>query len=86
TVDYTTSDKTSNSQTYDKNYDTTMLSNGAMTGSGDNYYTTNVGAKITFTFTGENIKFRYYSDERGGVWKASIDGEFVKNVSTHLSA
>ena len=85
-ADYTEETKPSDPQTYNKNYDTSMLSDGTMTGSGDNFYTTNIGAKITLKFTGESITFRYYTDNRGGVWKASIDGTFIKNVSTHLSA
>lgn len=85
-ADYTSDNKTSNPQTYYKNYDSSMLSGGTMSGSGDNYYTTTIGAKITLNFTGNNIKFRYYTENRGGVWKASIDGNFVKNISTHLSA
>ena len=85
-ADYTEETKASDPQTYNKNYDTSMLSNGTMTGSGDNFYTTNIGAKITLKFTGESIKFRYYTENRGGVWKASINGTFIKNISTHLSA
>ena len=85
-ADYTSETKTSNPQTYDKNYDDSMVSNGSLSGSGDNYYATTIGTKVTFTFTGSNIVFRYYTDNRGGVWKASIDGTFIKNVSTHLSA
>lgn len=85
-ADYTAETKTANPQTYDKNYDSSMLSGGTMSGSGDNFYTTTIGAKITLNFTGNNIKFRYYTENRGGVWKASIDGNFVKNISTHLSA
>ena len=85
-ADYTEETKPSDPQTYNKNYDTSMLSDGTMTGSGNNFYTTNIGAKITLKFTGESITFRYYTDNRGGVWKASIDGTFIKNVSTHLSA
>ena len=85
-ADYTTGTITSDPQTYNKNYDDTMVSDGSLSGSGDNYYATTIGTKITFTFTGSNITFRYYTDNRGGVWKASIDGTFIKNVSTHLSA
>lgn len=85
-ADYTSETKTSNPQTYDKNYDDSMVSNGSLSGSGDNYYATTIGTKVTFTFTGSSITFRYYTDKRGGVWKASIDGTFIKNVSTHISA
>ena len=85
-ADYTSETKTSNPQTYDKNYDDSMVSNGSLSGSGDNYYATTNGTKVTFTFTGSSITFRYYTDKRGGVWKASIDGTLIKNISTHLSA
>ena len=85
-ADYTVETKTTNPQTYKKNYDETMVSQGTFSGSGDNLFTTTIGTKVTFTFTGSSIAFRYYTDERGGVWKASIDGTFIKNISTHLSA
>ncbi|WP_241960879.1 BppU family phage baseplate upper protein [Staphylococcus haemolyticus] len=68
------------------NYDPKSVTNGTLSGLGDNYYATTVGTTITFTFKGSDIDFRYYSDDRGGVWKASIDDVFVKNVSTHINA
>ncbi|QQM14688.1 hypothetical protein CPT_MarsHill_154 [Staphylococcus phage MarsHill] len=84
TVDLTS--RTDSNKFY-QNYDSTMLSGAStLSGSGDNFYTTAQGVKITFKFNGNGVKFRYYTDNRGGSWKASIDGEFVKNVSTHLNA
>lgn len=68
------------------NYDPNLVTNGSLTGSRDNYYATTVGTTITFIFEGNDIDFRYYSDNRGGVWKASIDGNFIKNISTHINA
>ena len=67
-------------------YDSTMVNNPtAIKGSGNNYYANEIGTKITFEFNGTSIKFRYFSATTGGVWKASIDGEFIKNISTHSS-
>ena len=63
-----------------------MVSNGNLSGSGDNYNATTIGTKVTFKFTGTSIKMRYYTDSRGGMWKASIDGNFVNYVSTHIDA
>lgn len=68
------------------NYDPSSVTNGSLAGSGDNYYATTGGTTITFVFKGNDIDFRYYSDNRGGVWKASIDGDFIKNISTHINA
>lgn len=67
-------------------YNSTMVNNPtAIKGSGNNFYTSEIGTKITFEFNGTSIKFRYYAATTGGVWKASIDGEFIKNISTHSS-
>lgn len=63
-----------------------MITNATLAGSGDNYYITNTGGTLTYTFTGNGISIQYYTDSRGGVWKASVDGTFVKNISTHLDA
>lgn len=76
----------SETTTVKANYDPDLVTNGSLAGSGDNYYATTVGTTITFVFKGNDIDFRYYSDNRGGVWKASIDGKFIKNVSTHINA
>lgn len=65
------------------NFDPNKVTGGSLSGSGDNFYATTIGTKITFDFKGTDINFRYYSDTRGGVWKVTIDGEFIKFVSTH---
>ncbi|OHS37291.1 BppU family phage baseplate upper protein [Staphylococcus sp. HMSC62A08] len=72
--------------TVKSNLDFNLVSNGTLSGSKDNYYATTGGTTISFTFKGNDIDFRYYSDNQGGVWKASIDGKFVKNISTHVNA
>ncbi|MFI9043338.1 hypothetical protein ACIGHC_03175 [Staphylococcus saprophyticus] len=63
-----------------------MIVGATLTGSGDNHYITNPGGTLIYKFTGTGISIHYYTDARGGVWKASVDGEFVKNVSTHIDA
>ncbi|MES5411737.1 BppU family phage baseplate upper protein [Staphylococcus hominis] len=69
-----------------ENYTDDMVSNGNLSGKGNNYYATTTGTKVTFKFTGTSIKMRYYTDSRGGMWKASIDGNFANYVSTHIDA
>lgn len=69
-----------------ENYTDDMVSKGNLSGTGDNYYATTTGTKVTFKFTGTSIKMRYYTDSRGGMWKASIDGNFANYVSTHIDA
>lgn len=63
-----------------------MISNNETIGTNDNWYTSTVGNKVTYTFTGTSITIRFYADAKGGVWKASIDDNFIKNVSTNLGA
>lgn len=49
----------------------------------DNAYATDVGTTIEHKFTGYSISLNAYTDKRGGVWKATIDGNFVKNISVY---
>lgn len=63
-----------------------MITNATLSGANDNVYITNTGGKLTYTFTGTGISIQYYTDNRGGVWKASVDGNFAKNISTHIDA
>lgn len=49
----------------------------------DNWYALEVGTTIEHTFTGYSISVTHHTDDRGGVWKASIDGNFIKNISTY---
>lgn len=63
-----------------------MITNATLAGSGDNVYITNTGGKLTYNFTGTGVSIQYYIDNRGGTWKASVDGTFVKNISTHISS
>lgn len=49
----------------------------------DNRYASEVETTIEHTFTGYSISITHYTDNRGGVWKASIDGNFIKNISTY---
>lgn len=86
TADYRGSDVLEGKRDVDLNYTDAMVKTGRVIGSGDNYYATDAGTKVSFVFTGTNLKFRYYTDVRGGLWKVSIDGNFVKNVSTHIGA
>lgn len=51
-----------------------------------NYFTTTIGDKVNFTFSGSGFVFTHYSDTRGGRWKVTIDGVFHSNISTHVNA
>lgn len=85
-MDYVGSVTSSSAQTVTDNLTQSMISNGEVIGSNDNWYTSTIGNKINYTFTGSSISIRIYADARGGVWKASIDGIFIKNISTNLGA
>ena len=85
-MDYVGSVTSSSAQTVTDNFTQSMVSNGTVTGSGDNWYASTIGTKVNYTFTGSSITLRFYTDARGGIWKASIDGEFVKNISTNVGA
>ena len=66
--------------------DQSMISNATFYGSGNNWYIADVGGKVTFNFTGSSISMRYYTDIRGGIWKASVDGNEIKSFSTNADA
>ena len=76
----------SDAQTVTDNFNQSMVVSGSVTGSSDNWYATEIGTKLQYNFTGSSITFRYLADTRGGVWKASIDGNFIKNISTNSGA
>ena len=79
--------KPTEEQTIYKDFTTDMINNpDNIKGSGNNYYANTIGTTLTFKFTGSSIKMRYYSDANGGVWKASIDGTVIKNISTNIGA
>lgn len=69
-----------------KSFDPVMLTGSSPLGSGDNQYVTSTSSVITYNFTGSGIAFRYYTDARGGVWDAYIDGIKVTTFSTHIDA
>ena len=69
-----------------KSFDPVMLTGSSPLGSGDNQYVTSTSSVITYNFTGSGIAFRYYTDARGGVWDAYIDGSKVTTFSTHIDA
>lgn len=69
-----------------KSVDQSMVSNATFNGSGNNWYITDVGGKVTFNFTGSSISMRYYTDTRGGIWKASVDGNEITSFSTNANA
>lgn len=77
---------TNKSSTQYKSFATTMLTGSTVSGSGDNLYVTDTASVITYNFTGSGIAFRYYTDTRGGIWDAYIDGQKVSSFSTHLNA
>ncbi|UNC91703.1 hypothetical protein [Candidatus Contubernalis alkaliaceticus] len=45
-----------------------------------NSHTSEVGATMTITFTGTEIGFRHYADNRGGVWEFVIDCDTENKV------
>lgn len=77
---------TNKSSTQYKSFATTMLTGSSVSGGGDNIYVTDTASVITYNFTGSGIAFRYYTDTRGGIWDAYIDGQKVSSFSTHLDA
>ena len=77
---------TNKSSTQYKSFATTMLTGSTVSGGGDNIYVTDTASVITYNFTGSGIAFRYYTDTRGGIWDAYIDGQKVSSFSTHLDA
>lgn len=63
------------------------VSSGSMvTSGGANHYTSTNGTTITTSFTGTGIDLYHFFDTRGGLWRAEVDGAFVKNISTHINA
>ena len=83
TVDLITSGPTTTVYT---DYTEEMTNGKRIKVSGSNAYAFEIGTKITFNFNGTSLKLRHYSDVNGGVWKANIDGEFVKNINTNINA
>lgn len=77
---------TNKSSTQYKSFNTAMLTGSTVSGGGDNIYVTDTASVITYNFTGSGIAFRYYTDTRGGIWDAYIDGQKVSSFSTHLDA
>lgn len=77
---------TNKSSTQYKSFNTAMLTGSSVSGGGDNIYVTDTASVITYNFTGSGIAFRYYTDTRGGIWDAYIDGQKVSSFSTHLDA
>lgn len=85
-MDYIGSITSSSAQTVTGNLTQSMISNSESIGTNDNWYTSTIGNKVEHTFTGSSVSVRIYADAKGGIWKASIDGNFIKNVSTNLGA
>ncbi|WJH33913.1 hypothetical protein N6H14_28660 [Paenibacillus sp. CC-CFT747] len=51
-----------------------------------NEYTTEIGASFTFTFEGTGFDFQHYTDNRGGIWEFTVDGQAPLRISTHVDA
>jgi|GEM_PF-5386482 len=85
-MDYIGSITSSSAQTVTGNLTQSMISNSESIGTNDNWYTSAIGNKVEHTFTGSSVSIRIYADAKGGIWKASIDGNFIKNISTNLGA
>lgn len=68
-----------------KNEDFTTVTVGNMNyyqGS-DNPYASEIGTTVEHKFTGYSISVTTLTSNVGGMWKASIDGHFIKNISTY---
>lgn len=50
------------------------------------YYTIEAGAKAFGTFTGNRFDFIHFTDNRGGIFKLTVDGKEVATFSTHIDA
>lgn len=85
-MDYIGLITSSSAQTVTGNLTQSMISNSESIGTNDNWYTSAIGNKVEHTFTGSSVSVRIYADAKGGIWKASIDGNFIKNISTNLGA
>lgn len=46
-----------------------------------NVFTTTVGDFIEAVFYGPALSFKSHTDDRGGVWRISVDGTFIKDIS-----
>jgi phage minor structural protein len=46
------------------------------------WYTKQVGATFKMIYTGTGIRFWYWSDDTGGVWEFTLDGDKKERVST----
>lgn len=51
----------------------------------NNPYTSTIGTKITTTVQGSEIYGRFYKRYDGGMWKLSIDNNFIRNISVKSS-
>src|SRR5699024_10297526 len=52
-------------------------------------YTETVGDSFEYscnTADGEGLNLRFYKNARGGVWRITVDGVFVKNISTYSAS
>lgn len=65
-----------------QNYDSKT---GVWTTGSANQYTQEVGATMTYVFTGTRIEFRSYTDTRGGLWSFVIDGGDPILISTYAT-
>ncbi len=70
-------------KTIKENYSKVTKGSMVILENNDNWYALEVGTTIEHTFTGYSISITSHTDDRGGVWKASIDGNFIKNISTY---
>lgn len=65
-----------------KNYDS--ATGTWVTSNPPSYYTTNVGATFTGTFTGHKFTFLAYCDYRGGLWRFVIDNDASNPVDVSV--
>ena len=52
-------------------------------------YTETVGDSFEYSFNtsdNEGINLRFYKNARGGIWRITVDGVFIKNISTYSAS
>ena len=60
----------------------TFLDNGAFSGS----FTTTPTDTATGSFTGQCMYFRHYGDNRGGMWRITLDNGMTRDYSTYRTS
>lgn len=79
---YVLDNKTS-TVTVKEDFSTVSKGNVVYNPNNDNPYSDQIGTIIEYKFNGYSISMSALANNTGGIWKASIDGNFIKNISTY---